>query len=1050
MRRVRAPVGHGVVALLLIAGLVVGKPPAVHTINPMLPTRALLLKANDLVYDPVHSRIYATVPGTEGAIGNSIMSIDPTSGMVVSSVFAGSDPTRLAISDDSSMLYVGLNGSNSVRQYSLPGLSLVREIFLGTSGFTGLRFAWDIEVMPGQPNTIAVSRILTAVTPGENGVAIFDAGIQRPTTTPGGIDSSLEIAFDNASLLYGLNLDYGAFRPLTVDAGGVTQGVADARKVTGRIVDAGGRVYGTNGAVVDPASNTLLGTFPVVDFGAFAIDAISKRAYYLDSAVQGVWTLHVFNTDTFAETGTYPVPAMDGPTSLVVWGGNSVAYASRDGRVFIASPGTVAQPIPTVMPPPEPPAYPFKLVNQTVGQLTYDSTHGVLYGSVPAAASTAASTIVEIDPTTQSVVASTASLSGVDPIVLSDDDSMLYAGLRGTGEVAQFSLPGLVPVRQFSLGTAGTLGQAFPNDIAVMPGQPSTIAVAEYWPGVSPPNAGTVIFDSGVQRPVTAPSHIGADRIEFGSPTRLYGLDTCCSGNESQRLSVDTSGVSYLSRANHLLEGYDIQYAGGRLYSSSGRVADPEAETLLGTFPVRSGLFFVDAANGRSYAVWSNSFTSTGWRLTVSDTSTFRLLETYALPDLGNGPSSLVRWGSDGLAVATVDGPVVLLSKSFPGPSGPPPPPPPPPPDQTDAFGEYTALPPQRLLDTRITPGPLAGGATIDVPIVGVAGVPSSDVVAVVLNVTATGPLQPGFLTVFPSDEPLPTVSNVNYVAGQTVPNLVTVPLSLDGSVTIFSSAHTDVVVDLEGYYSDSRGTPGGRFRPTEPTRLFDTRDGSGGFGTTFGPSTTRSVDVRGRAGLPPAGAVAVVMNVTVTRPTAPGFLTVFPGSSTLPTVSDLNFVPGQTVPNLVIVEVPPSGVISFFNSRGDTDVIADVVGYFDEDRSDESGRFVPFVPERLYDSRESTPDHPAAPLGPGESLVYSDQLLASAYVLNVTATEPTSAGYLTVYPFPGDVPLASNLNFVAGQTVANLAYAPAGPDVGFFNSAGNTHIVVDLFGAFT
>ena len=89
-------------------------------------------------------------------------------------------------------------------------------------------------------------------------------------------------------------------------------------------------------------------------------------------------------------------------------------------------------------------------------------------------------------------------------------------------------------------------------------------------------------------------------------------------------------------------------------------------------------------------------------------------------------------------------------------------------------------------------------------------------------------------------------------------------------------------------------------------------------------------------------------------------------------------------------------------------------------------------------------------PLGPGESLIYSDQVLASAYVLNVTATEPTLAGYLTVYPYPGDVPLASNLNFVAGQTVANLAYAPAGTDMGFFNSAGNTHIVVDLLGAFT
>jgi hypothetical protein len=191
-------------------------------------------------------------------------------------------------------------------------------------------------------------------------------------------------------------------------------------------------------------------------------------------------------------------------------------------------------------------------------------------------------------------------------------------------------------------------------------------------------------------------------------------------------------------------------------------------------------------------------------------------------------------------------------------------------------------------------------------------------------------------------------------------------------------------------------------------------------------------------------------MNVTVTQPTASGYLTVYPHDSTTPLVSNLNFVAGQTVPNLVIVKVPPSGIIDMFNSAGTTDVVIDVVGYFDEDRSDERGRFVPFSPERVYDSREITATHDARPIEPGESLTYVDDLGASAYVFNVTATEPTTAGYVTAYPFPGAVPLASNVNFVPKQTVANLVYAPTGPDVGFFNSAGRTHIVVDLFGAFS
>ena len=129
---------------------------------------------------------------------------------------------------------------------------------------------------------------------------------------------------------------------------------------------------------------------------------------------------------------------------------------------------------------------------------------------------------------------------------------------------------------------------------------------------------------------------------------------------------------------------------------------------------------------------------------------------------------------------------------------------------------------------------------------------------------------------------------------------------------------------------------------------------------------------------------------------------------------------------------------------------IADVVGYFDEDRSDERVEFVPFVPERVFDTRLKTAVYDGSPVGPGNSLVLLAEIGVSTFVFNVTATEPTEAGYVTVYPYPGSVPLASNLNFVAGQTVPNLVYAASDSDVGIFNSAGRTHIIVDLFGAFT
>jgi hypothetical protein len=72
---------------------------------------------------------------------------------------------------------------------------------------------------------------------------------------------------------------------------------------------------------------------------------------------------------------------------------------------------------------------------------------------------------------------------------------------------------------------------------------------------------------------------------------------------------------------------------------------------------------------------------------------------------------------------------------------------------------------------------------------------------AVVLNVTATEAAIPGFITVFPCGTDQPTASNLNYVAGSTIPNLVIAQVGLTGKVCIFNSAPTHVVADLAGYF---------------------------------------------------------------------------------------------------------------------------------------------------------------------------------------------------------------------------------------------------------
>jgi hypothetical protein len=69
--------------------------------------------------------------------------------------------------------------------------------------------------------------------------------------------------------------------------------------------------------------------------------------------------------------------------------------------------------------------------------------------------------------------------------------------------------------------------------------------------------------------------------------------------------------------------------------------------------------------------------------------------------------------------------------------------------------------------------------------------------------------------------------------------------------------------------------------------------------------------------------------------------------------------------------------------------------------------------------------------------------------VLNVTVTNPTVGSYLTLWPSGSTVPLASDLNFTRGQTVANLVVTRVGADgkVDLFNPAGSVDVVIDVVG---
>jgi hypothetical protein len=388
-------------------------------------------------------------------------------------------------------------------------------------------------------------------------------------------------------------------------------------------------------------------------------------------------------------------------------------------------------------------------------------------------------------------------------------------------------------------------------------------------------------------------------------------------------------------------------------------------------------------------------------------------------------------------------------------------------PPGTPIGAPFSALPPTRILDTRAAGGPVGPGAVRTVQVAGVNNVPAN-AGAVVMNVTVDQPTANGFVTVYPNGEPTPLASNLNFVHGQTIANLVTAKIGAGGSVNIFNFAgQTHVLFDVVGWFPNmddssaselsASAAQGGEFVPLAPARVLDTRAGVGASQGPLGPGGQLDLQATGAGGVPSSGVAAVVMNLTGTNTTAASYLTAWPTGAPMQTTSNLNFVAGQSVPNLAVIPVGTGGKVSVFNFAGTTDVIGDVVGYYTSPGVSVAGGglFHAMAPQRFLDTR---PGFDKATMSDGQTVL--TQITgrsgipgdAVGVVANVTATNTTVPGFLTVFPDALPQPLTSSLNFVGGEPgVPNLVMSKLGGqgNIGIFNFSpgGTTDAIVDVVG---
>lgn len=380
----------------------------------------------------------------------------------------------------------------------------------------------------------------------------------------------------------------------------------------------------------------------------------------------------------------------------------------------------------------------------------------------------------------------------------------------------------------------------------------------------------------------------------------------------------------------------------------------------------------------------------------------------------------------------------------------------------------FVPVTPCRVIDTREGSSPAAPlfAQTRVVPVAGTCGVPPA-AKAFSLNVTAV-PLQSlSFLTIWPTGEAQPFASLLNSWSGAIVAAASLTKAGVDGSVSVFTTDPTHLVIDVNGYFVEA--TTELAYFPLKPCRVLDSR--IPGAPLMFPAGATRTVTPRGVCGVP-ATAQAYALNFTVVVPQVLGFLTAWPTGASRPLASTLNAPRGGLVANAAIVPAGTNGGIDVFVTDN-TEVVIDVNGYFappTEKGIDLGGlslvvqNVCRVADTRIGEGKTGTVGPPNlvgnegrllrlregnCPLPPPSPTAKPERI---AFVLNATVVPPGPLGFLTLWPALLTRPETSTVNTsFSGSAVSNMAIVEGQAFTSEINvfAADPTALILDLNGYF-
>lgn len=370
--------------------------------------------------------------------------------------------------------------------------------------------------------------------------------------------------------------------------------------------------------------------------------------------------------------------------------------------------------------------------------------------------------------------------------------------------------------------------------------------------------------------------------------------------------------------------------------------------------------------------------------------------------------------------------------------------------------GEYVALSPSRILDTRQSGGTIPTNTSRDIQVTGLGGVPTGDVVAVVVDLTVINNTTDGWGLLWQTGTTRPfPASSINYVPGRAVTNAATSKVSAAGKVSYYTAVSpTDLIVDVVGYYRASAGAGG--YVPVHQTRILDTRESGG----KVPAGSTLDRKLRGVAGIPDSPEVtAVALNMSTFNQEASSYITVYPRGQARPETSSMSYGAWRMQTQMTLATLSADGWARFYTGAT-TDMLFDVVGYYTKGTGEQ---LVSVTPQRVIDTRY------AAGFGVGpitQPLAANTntaiKLTGAAGVpesgvgtvlINATADAGSaSAGFLSFWASGAVQPGTISLTYYPNENTSNLVMAEVGSDgkVMVTNYTGTTDLVIDVVGYFT